>query len=96
MQNIIEQKLQRVLKPALLEIVNTSARHAGHAGSPDTGQSHFDVTVVSKEFIGQSLLQRHRLVYDILAAEMRGKIHALAVKSYTPQEWRNKQNPLKK
>ncbi len=55
------------------------------------GGDHFQVTVVSSGFEGKSLLERHRLVNAALEEEMKGKIHALALKTYTPEQW-EKQN----
>lgn len=52
---------------------------------PDSG--HYDAVVVSPQFRGQRLMQQHRMVYDCLKAEMQTIIHALALKTYTPEEW---------
>ena len=72
--------------PLALEVVNDSRRHAGHAGSPGTGESHFTVKVVSAAFAGKSRLERHRMVNDALAEELAGRIHALAISALTPDE----------
>ena len=82
----IREKLTKAFAPAALEIVNDSARHAGHAGSPGTGQSHFSIKVVSAVFAGKSRLERHRMVNEVLAEELKGKIHALAVSALAPEE----------
>ena len=81
----IEQRLRAALQPLRLEIEDESAKHAGHAGARDGG-GHFDVTIVSSQFSGKSLLQRHRLVYDALGETMRGDIHALSIHAFTPEE----------
>lgn len=81
----IEQRLRAALQPLRLDIVDESAKHAGHAGARDGG-GHFDVTIVSSQFSGKSLLQRHRLVYDALGETMRGDIHALSIHAFTPEE----------
>jgi len=83
----IREKLTAGLKPAHLDIVNESELHAGHRSSPGTGESHFRVTVVSEQFDGLSRIQRHRVIHEILADEMSGKIHALAVHAYAPEEF---------
>src|SRR5262245_59288006 len=75
----ITDKLTAAFAPAALEVVNDSDRHAGHAGSPGTGESHFTVKVVSASFAGKSRLERHRMINRALAAELAGKVHALAV-----------------
>lgn len=85
-RNAIEAKLTAALKPASLEIVDNSAKHAGHGGARPEGESHFAVTVVSQAFEGQSRVQRQRLVYAALAEEMADHIHALELKTLTPSE----------
>lgn len=82
----IREKLTGAFEPETLEIVNESHRHAGHAGSPGTGESHFAVTVVSSAFAGKSRLERHRMVNDVLAEELSGNLHALALSALSPEE----------
>jgi BolA protein len=79
-------KLIEALQPTRLDVINESQLHAGHRGSPGTGESHFRVLIVSPMFVGKSRLDRHRLVNDTLAAELNGKVHALAIKAYAPGE----------
>jgi BolA protein len=85
-ENEIRLKLSQAFAPEALEVVNDSHRHAGHAGSPGTGESHFTVKVVSEAFEGKSRIERHRMVNEVLAEELRGRIHALAVSALTPAE----------
>jgi BolA protein len=82
----IREKLETALKPVLLEVVDDSHRHKGHAGHRPGGETHFNVTVVSAVFNGRSRLERHRLVTAALAAEMGNPVHALALKTLTPEE----------
>lgn len=82
----ITKKLQQAFAPESLEVVNDSHRHAGHASSPGTGESHFSVKVVSRSFVGKTRIERHRMVNDVLAEELRGKIHALAITALAPEE----------
>jgi BolA protein len=82
----IEQRLRAGLAPLRLEIVDESAQHAGHAGARESGGGHFAVTVVSAAFAGQSLLARHRLVYDALGEVLRREIHALSIRALSPDE----------
>lgn len=82
----IREKLVQALQPTRLEIVNESYLHAGHRNSPGTGESHFRVLVVSAMFAGKSRLARHRLVNEALAEELKGKIHALAIEAFAPDE----------
>jgi len=82
----IEQRLRAGLVPLRLEIVDESAKHAGHAGARESGGGHFAVTIVSAAFAGQSLLARHRLVYDALGEVLRREIHALSIRALSPDE----------
>ena len=86
MVDAIRQKLTDSLSPDRLDIIDESHRHAGHAGSRPGGESHFNVTVVSAEFEGKNRVERQRMVYGALAVEMKGPIHALALKTLTPSE----------
>jgi BolA protein len=85
-ESSIREKLLRAFQPTRLEVLNESDLHAGHRGSPGTGESHFRVLLVSPVFTGKSRLERHRLVNETLAAELKGKVHALAIKAYAPGE----------
>lgn len=82
----IKRKLTAALAPARLDIADESARHAGHAGARPEGESHFRVAIVSSRFEGLPRLARQRLVYDILADELKSDIHALALQTRTPAE----------
>ena len=85
-EHSIKEKLTRAFAPEALDVVNDSHRHAGHAGSPGTGESHFSIKVVSDAFAGKSRLERHRMVNAVLAEELAGKIHALAITALAPSE----------
>jgi BolA family transcriptional regulator, general stress-responsive regulator len=82
----MREKLQRAFQPTRLDVINESHLHAGHRTSPGTGESHFRVLMVSPVFAGKSRLQRHRLVNEALAAELKGKVHALALDLRAPGE----------
>jgi BolA protein len=82
----IREKLMGALEPTRLDVVNESHLHAGHASSPETGQSHFRVLVISPRFAGLSRVARHRLVNEALAGELRAGLHALAIAAYAPGE----------
>lgn len=85
-QTEIREKLMIGLEPSRLDVVNESELHAGHRSSPGTGESHFRVTIVSPRFAGKSRVERHRMVNEILAEELAGKVHALALHTYAPGE----------
>ena len=80
----IEQRLAD-LHPERIEVLDDSARHAGHEGAKGGG-GHFRLIIVSKAFYGKSSQARHRMIYDALAPMMKREIHALAIKAYTPEE----------
>lgn len=82
----LRRKLTEALAPSRLDIVDDSHRHAGHAGHDPRGESHFTVTVVSAAFAGRSRVERQRLVYGLLAEELAGRVHALALTTLTPEE----------
>jgi BolA protein len=84
--------LERSLKPRSLDIVDDSARHAGHPGA--RGGGHFRVTLVSDAFRGRSQLERHRLVYAAVASLMSTAVHALNIVARAPEEdFRNQREP---
>lgn len=80
----IRERLQ-ALDPERLELRDDSALHAGHEGARGGG-GHFDLTIVSARFAGQSTVARHRLIYAALGPLMRQEIHALAIRAYAPGE----------
>ncbi len=82
----IEAKLNEALAPAHVTVTDDSARHAGHAGARPGGETHFTVQIVSERFAGKSRVARHRMVYELLAGEIAGGVHALALKTLTPDE----------
>ncbi len=82
----MREKLIIGLNPTRLDIINESELHAGHRSSPGTGESHFRILIVSDSFTGKSRVERHRIINGILAEELAGRIHALALKAYAPGE----------
>lgn len=81
----LQQRLQEVLQPTHLEVIDESAQHRGHIGANDTGfGTHFRVRVTSPFFTGKSPVARHRLVYDALQDFMDQGLHALAIEAQTP------------
>jgi BolA family transcriptional regulator, general stress-responsive regulator len=80
----IRALVQDALHPVRLEIRDDSAAHAGHVGGG--GKGHFKLLIVSEVFSGKSLIQRHRLVHDALAALLDSDIHALVLDTRSPDE----------
>ena len=85
-ESSMREKLTEKLSPDKLVIVNESHKHAGHAGSPGTGESHFNVLVVSQAFLGLHKVARFRKVHKILKDELDGPVHALSLELKTPDE----------
>ena len=83
---VMQKKLEDGLKPARLVITDDSHRHAGHAGHNPAGESHFSIVVVAEAFTGKSRVDRHRMVNALLADELAGRVHALALTTLTPAE----------
>ncbi|MGZ8214689.1 MAG: BolA family protein [Methylosarcina sp.] len=81
---LIKQLLTDALKPKVLEIIDNSAAHAGHAGARNGG--HYHVTIVSEAFEGKSMVQRHQLIYKALGDLMKQQIHALGINAISPSE----------
>lgn|SRR5690554_2972519 len=82
-QAIIEAKLGRELSPRHLEVINESHMHS----VPPDSHTHFKVIVVSEAFVGKRAVPRHQMVYRILAEELQTGVHALALHTYSPEEW---------
>ncbi len=83
----LDAALRAAFQPTHLEIVDDSARHAGHAGSTGGGETHYNVLIVSQSFAAQSRVARSRAVHAALAAELASGLHALALTLKTPEEY---------
>ncbi len=82
----MREKLMVALSPTRLDVVNESHLHAGHRSSPGTGESHFRVLIVSGAFAGRTRVERHRMINEVLADELKDGVHALAIKACAPGE----------
>lgn len=82
-QAVIEQKLTDGLSPVFLQVDNESHMH----NVPDNAETHFKVVIAADAFVGLRAVQRHQQVYRLLAEELQGGVHALAIHAYTPQDW---------
>jgi BolA protein len=80
----IRDKLKRAFQPQMLDVIDESHLHAGHAGSHPNGESHFRVKIVSAAFAGKSRVDCHRMVNDVLAQELKSRVHALAIQAAPP------------
>ncbi len=82
----IADKLNKAFAPEDLRVVDESAQHIGHAGHRPGGESHFRIYIVAQAFKGKSRIERHRLINEALASELRGGVHALAIQASAPGE----------
>ncbi len=80
-----------IFAPSALTVEDESAKHAGHAGvlesgNGPSGETHYDVRIVSEQFSGLSRVERQRRIYAALEAEFQSGLHALSLKALAPQE----------
>jgi BolA protein len=84
--DLITEKLNKAFAPESLRVADESHLHEGHAGHRPGGQTHFRVYIVAAAFQGKSRLDRHRMINAVLAAELAGSLHALAIHASAPGE----------
>ncbi len=89
----ITKKLREALAPIVLEVIDESRKHAGHAhamsrvgAAEGAGETHFRIKVVSESFTGKSRIERHRTIAGLLSAELAERVHALAIEAKAPGE----------
>ncbi len=82
----ITSKLTAALRPELLDVVDESHLHKGHAGARPEGETHFRIRIVAVAFRGLDRIAAHRLIYRTLAEEVAGGVHALAISASPPEE----------
>jgi len=85
-QMILEEKLLESFDPDHLEVINESYQHNVPPGS----ESHFKLVMVSRQFEGKRKVARHQQVYAVVADELAGPVHTLALHTYTESEWRER------
>jgi BolA protein len=88
MTSRLRAKLEAALSPLALDIEDESAKHAGHAGAREGGETHYRIRIVSESFAGLSRVQRQRKVYAAVAEELAERVHALSLVTLTPDEAR--------
>jgi BolA family transcriptional regulator, general stress-responsive regulator len=84
--DVMTEKLTVAFAPQSVRVEDESHRHEGHAGHRPGGQSHFRIYIVAEAFRHKSRLERHRMINDVLAAEIQGGVHALAIHAGAPGE----------
>lgn len=82
----ITDKLTSAFAPVSLAVIDESENHRGHGGWREGGETHFRVKLVSETFAGKSRIDRHRMVNQVLDAELKGRVHALAIEAKAPGE----------
>ena len=88
MTSRLRAKLEAALSPVCLDIEDESAKHAGHAGAREGGETHYRIRIVSQSFAGMNRVQRQRAVYAAVAEELAERVHALSLVTLTPDEAR--------
>ena len=79
-KNRIEKIINDNLSPSYLDIVDDSKSHQGHHQAPESGESHYNVTIISKSFSGMNRLEKERMVQKLLNEEFQNGLHALSLK----------------
>lgn len=82
----IEDALRDKLAAQYVEVIDQSSLHEGHLGAR-SGGGHFQVLVVSDRFRGLSRIAAQRVVYEVLGGLMMNDIHAISMRTLTPEEW---------
>ena len=80
----IEKILQVKFQPESLVVIDDSAKHAGHNPDALKGGTHFSISIISKAFVGKTLLERHRMIYAALEEPLKETVHALAIDAQLP------------
>ena len=83
----IEEKIQQTFSPLHLEIIDESSLHAGHSGAIPGQITHLKIILVTNYFSEMSKIQQHRAVHQCLEKELENGLHALALKTFKPEQW---------
>ena len=86
MRDVIEFQIRESLSASHVEVVDESHLHAGHAGAK-AGGGHYRAIIVSVRFEGLSRVKAQQLVYATMGDWMGREIHALSMKTFTPEAW---------
>ena len=91
MREELEARIRDRLKATHVEVIDESHLHAGHAGAQGGGQ-HFRAVIVSSQFAGLNRVRSQQLVYQSVEEWMGKEIHALSMKTFTPEAWAAEQD----
>lgn len=85
--NVMDTMRERLvaLQPLSIDIIDDSARHAGHEGAK-SGGGHYRLDIVAPRFAGLRTIERHRLIYEALGTLMKHEVHALSITARSPEE----------
>lgn len=84
LRDTIAEKLQAAFAPEYLDVIDESNQHFGHAGWRDGGETHFRVRIATSHFAGKPRVAQHRDIMSVLDAELKGRVHALAIEVLPP------------
>ena len=84
----IENLILKIFKPEFLSVIDVSEQHRGHKNFKEGVESHFEIIIVSENFINLSRIERHRMVNRILKEEFLSDLHSVVVKTYTSEEFK--------
>lgn len=84
MTDTIRAKLTKEFSPLRLEVIDESQSHHGHSGWREGGETHFRVRIATRNFDGLSRVAQHRAVMAVLEAELKDRVHALAIEVLPP------------
>ncbi|MGL9717704.1 MAG: BolA family protein [Wolbachia sp.] len=91
----IEEKIRNAINVVDVNIVDESVKHADHYfSSPSALPSHIGLILISDDFVGMSVLKRHKLIYELLKSEME-RVHAISLQLYTQSEYNLKNKIIK-
>ena len=82
----MESKLRLAFAPLQLDVMDESNKHHGHTGWRESGETHFHVLISSVSFTGKTRVERQRMIYRVLAEELAGPVHALALTVRAPED----------
>ncbi len=88
MEDAIKHKIRENINSEQIIVTNESNKHIGHSGDDGSGETHYSLVIVSSDFSGLNRVQRHKLVHNVLAVEIK-KIHSLTLQALTPFEVKN-------
>lgn len=80
------EKLKAAFAPEQLNVIDETNQHHGHAAWKESGETHFKVEITAPAFAGKNRVERQRMVYQVLAADLAGPVHALALVVKAPGE----------